>query len=68
MSNVLDFSKEYAHLMICSENPKSRLGAYPYCTPIPEKYQKEFIHTENGFVKLFCEPPNKSINNNTQSK
>lgn len=54
MAITVDFSKEYANL-ICTDIPKRQVLPYPYNTVIPEKYQKKFIHPENGFVKLFCE-------------
>lgn len=59
MAITIDFSKKYAHL-ICPDIPKLRLKSYPYSTPIPEEYRKKFIHTENSFVKLFCEEYDKS--------
>lgn len=59
MAITIDFSEKYAHL-ICSDIPKLQLGSYPYSTPIPEEYRKKFIHTENSFVKLFCEEYDKS--------
>lgn len=58
MAITIDFSKKYAHL-ICPDIPKLRLQSYPYGPQIPEKYRKNFIHPENGFVKLFCEEYDK---------
>ena len=60
MSITIDFSKEFADL-ICSDIPKSQTSSYPNGTDIPEKYRRKFIHTENGFVKLFCEEYDKSV-------
>lgn len=62
MAITIDFSKKYSHL-ICHDIPKFRLRSYPDSTQIPEEYRKQFIHPENGFVKLFCEEYDKSDSN-----
>ena len=62
MAITIDFSKKYAHL-ICPDIPKIQLQSYPYRAPIPEEYRKKFVHTENSFVKLFCEEYDKAHNN-----
>ena len=54
MANTIDFAKEYGHLMVSTDMPKTPLQAYPHSTKIPKKYRKKFIHTKNGFVNLFC--------------
>ena len=54
MAITIDFSKKYEHL-ICNDIPKLQLHSYPYQNPTPQKYRKKFIHTEDGFVKKFCE-------------
>lgn len=59
MAITIDFSKKYAHL-ICPDIPKMQLQSYPYGPQIPEEYRKKSIHTENSFVKLFCEEYDKS--------
>ena len=54
MAITIDFAKEYAHL-ICPDIPKVQLRSYPYQITVPEKYRKQFVHPEDGFVKKFCE-------------
>ena len=61
MAITIKFSKEFADL-ICKDIPKTQMESYPSSHPIPEKYRKQFIHPENGFVKLFCEEYDKSDN------
>ena len=52
MAITIDFAKEYEHL-ICKDIPKLQLQSYPNQPKIPEKYRKQFVHPENGFVKMF---------------
>ena len=59
MAITIDFSKKYANL-VCREIPKNQMESYPNGPQIPEKYRKQFIHPENGFVKLFCEEYDES--------
>ena len=59
MAITIDFSKEFADL-ICTDIPTTQAGEYPNNSPVPEKYRKNFIHPENGFVKQFCEEYDKS--------
>ena len=54
MAITIDFAKEFADL-IREDIPKTQLQSYPNQPQIPEKYRKQFIHPENGFVKMFCE-------------
>lgn len=54
MAITIDFAKKYAHL-IPTGLPKVRLRSYPHNNTVPKKYRKKFVHTENGFVKKFCE-------------
>ena len=54
MAITIDFTKEFADL-IHEDIPKIQLQSYPNQLQIPEKYRKQFIHPENGFVKMFCE-------------
>ena len=54
MAITIDFAKKYAHL-IPTGLPKIQLQSYPHSNPVPKKYRKEFIHTEDCFVKKFCE-------------
>lgn len=58
---TIDFSKEFADL-ICIDIPKVQTSSYPRME-LSEKYRKQFIHPENGFVKLFCEEYDESSNN-----
>ena len=58
MAITIDFSKEFADL-IFEDIPKTQLQSYPNQLQIPEKYSKQFVHPENGFVKLFCEDYDK---------
>ena len=67
MAITTDFSKKYAHL-ICEDIPVIRLGSYPNNIPVPEKYRKNFIYTENGFVKLFCEEYDEPAKRNIQNQ
>ena len=61
MAITIGFAKEYEHL-ICKDIPKLQLQSYPNQPQIPEKYRKQFVHPENGFVKMFCEDyDNESI-------
>ena len=41
--------------LIYKDIPKLQLQSYPNQPQIPEKYRKQFIHPEDGFVKKFCE-------------
>ena len=59
MAITVDFSKEFADL-ICTDIPKTRIEAHPDNPEIPEKYRKKFIHSENGFAKMFCEEYDES--------
>ncbi len=61
MAITIDFAQKYAHL-ICPDIPKVQLRSYPYQITVPEKYRKQFVHTEEGFVKKFCEPYDKMDN------
>lgn len=53
MAITIDFAKKYADL-ICEDIPKIQCESYPHRNQLPEKYHKEFVHSESGFVKLFC--------------
>ena len=54
MAITVEFSEEFADL-ICTDIPETQIESYPNGPRIPKKYSKEFIHSENGFAKLFCE-------------
>ena len=54
MAITIDFAKKYAHL-IPTGLPKVQLHSYSHNNQVPEKYRKEFVHTEDSFVKKFCE-------------
>ena len=54
MAITIDFSEKYKHL-ICEDIPKLQLQSYPNQPQIPEKYRKQFVPPEDGFVKKFCE-------------
>ena len=54
MAITIDFAKKYAHL-IPAGLTKVQLYSYPRSNSVPKKYRKEFAHTEDGFVKRFCE-------------
>ena len=55
---TINFAQEFSDL-ICEEIPLIQSGAPPVSLQIPEKYRKNFVHTPNGFVKLFCEGENE---------
>lgn len=54
MAITIDFAEKYKHL-ICEDIPKLQLQSYPNQPQIPEKYRKQFVYPEDGFVKKFCE-------------
>ena len=60
MAITIDFSKEFKDL-ICADIPEVQASSYPGMD-IPEKYRKQFLHTEHGFAKMFCEEYDKSSN------
>ena len=51
---TIDFAEKYKDL-ICKDIPKLQLQNYPNQIQIPEKYRKQFVHPEDGFVKKYCE-------------
>lgn len=54
MAITVDFLEKYKHL-ICEDIPKLQLQSYPHNSVVPEQYRKKFIHSEDSFVKKFCE-------------
>lgn len=54
MAITIDFAERYKHL-ICKNIPKVQLQSYPHKMQIPEEYKKKFVHTEDSFVKKYCE-------------
>ena len=60
MAITIDFAEKYKHL-ICEDIPKLQLQSYPNQPKIPEKYRKQFVHPENGFVKMFCEDYDNTV-------
>lgn len=59
MAITINFAQDFSDL-ICEDIPLTQCESYPSNAQIPEKYRKSFVHTPNGFVKLFCEEVNDS--------
>lgn len=62
MAITVNFAQEFSDL-ICEDIPLTRCESYPSNLQVPEKYHKEFIHTPNGFAKLFCEEEEPLLEN-----
>ena len=54
MAITVNFVQEFSDL-ICEDIPLIQCKSPPESLQIPEKYRKNFVHTPNGFAKLFCE-------------
>ena len=54
MAITMNFAQEFSDL-ICEDVSLIQCETPPESLQIPEKYRKNFVHTPNGFVKLFCE-------------
>ena len=58
MAITINFAQEFSDL-VCEDIPLIQCKSPPESLQIPEKYRKNFVHTPNGFVKLFCEGENE---------